>query len=37
MPTEETGNNNVCFSRREGFLFVTVKDNRLNLITAPIR
>lgn len=36
-PTEETGNNNVCFSRREGFLFVTVKENRLNLITAPIR
>jgi hypothetical protein len=36
-PTEETGNNNVCFSRREGFLFVTVKNNRLNLITAPIR
>ncbi|MGC2744927.1 MAG: hypothetical protein WA672_17255 [Candidatus Angelobacter sp.] len=36
-PTEETGNNNVCFSRREGFLFITVKENRLNLITAPIR
>jgi hypothetical protein len=36
-PTEETGNSNVCFSRREGFLFVTVKENRLNLITAPIR
>lgn len=36
-PTEETGNNNVCFSRRDGFLFVTVKENRLNLITAPIR
>ena len=36
-PTEETGNSNVCFSRREGFLFVTVKENRLNLITATIR
>lgn len=36
-PTDETGNNNVCFSRRDGFLFVTVKENRLNLITAPIR
>jgi hypothetical protein len=36
-PTEETGNNNVCFSRQDGFLFVTVKENRLNLITAPIR
>jgi hypothetical protein len=36
-PTQETGNNNVCFSRREGFLFVTVKDNTLNLVTAPIR
>lgn len=36
-PTEETGNSNVCFSRRDGFLFVTVKENRLNLITAPIR
>ncbi len=36
-PTEETGNSNACFSRREGFLFVTVKDNRLNLLTAPIR
>lgn len=37
VPTEETGNNNVCFSRRDGFLFLTVKDNRLNLITAQIR
>jgi hypothetical protein len=36
-PTEETGNSNVCFSRRDGFLFVTVKESRLNLITAPIR
>lgn len=36
-PTEETGNNNVCFSRRDGFLFVTIKDDRLNLITAPLR
>lgn len=36
-PTEETGNNNVCFSRREGFLFVTGDNNTLNLITAPIR
>ena len=36
-PTEETGNNNVCFSRRDGFLFLTIKENRLNLITAPLR
>jgi len=36
-PTEETGNNNVCFSRREGFLFVTGDNNTVNLVTAPIR
>jgi hypothetical protein len=37
LPTEETGNNNVCFSRREGFLFVTGDNNTVNLVTAPIR
>jgi hypothetical protein len=36
-PTEETGNGNVCFNRHDGFLFLKVKDNRLNLITAPLR
>ena len=36
-PSEETGNNNVCFSRKEGFVFLTIKKNRLNLITAPLR
>jgi len=36
-PTEETGNNNVCFSRRDGFLFVTGDSNTVNLVTAPIR
>lgn len=36
-PTEETGNNNVCFSRRDGFLFVTVKNDRLHIVTAPLR
>ncbi len=36
-PTAETGNNNVCFSRREGFLFVTGDNNTVNLVTAPIR
>lgn len=36
-PTAETGNNNVCFSRREGFLFVTGDNNTVNLITAPLR
>lgn len=36
-PTEETGNNNVCFSRRDGFVFLTIKNNRVNLITAPLR
>ena len=36
-PTAETGNNNVCFSRREGFLFVTGDNNTVNLVTAPLR
>jgi hypothetical protein len=36
-PSEETGNNNVCFSRRDGFLFLTIKNDRVNLITAPLR
>jgi hypothetical protein len=36
-PTDETGNNNVCFSRRDGFMFLTIKNDRLNLITAPLR
>jgi hypothetical protein len=36
-PTEETGNNNVCFSRREGFVFVIVRNDRLNMVTAPLR
>jgi len=37
LPTEETGNDNVCFSRREGFLFITGDSNTVNLVTAPIR
>jgi len=37
VPTEETGNNNVCFSRHDGFLFLKVKDNRENIITASLR
>lgn len=36
-PTGETGNNNVCFSRRDGFLFLTITNNRLNIITAPLQ
>lgn len=36
-PTEETGSENVCFNRHDGFLFLKVKSNRLNLITAPLR
>lgn len=36
-PTAETGNDNICFSRREGFLFETVRNDRINLITAPLR
>lgn len=36
-PTEETGSNNVCFSRSEGFLFATIKNDRENIITAPLR
>jgi len=36
-PTAETGNDNVCFTRRDGFLFVTGDNNTVNLVTAPIR
>ncbi len=36
-PTPETGNDSICFSRREGFIFLTVKNDRVNLITAPLR
>jgi hypothetical protein len=36
-PTKETGDNNVCFSRHDGFLFLTVKNDRINFITAPLR
>jgi len=36
-PTEETGNSNVCFSRHDGFLFLTGDKNTLNLTTAPLR
>jgi hypothetical protein len=36
-PTEDTGNSNVCFSRSEGFLFATIKNDRENIITAPLR
>ncbi len=36
-PTEETGNQNVCFSRHDGFLFLKVSNDRLNLIEAPLR
>jgi len=35
-PTPETGNDSICFSRREGFIFLTVKNDRVNLITAPL-
>jgi hypothetical protein len=34
---EETGNTNVCFSRHDGFLFFTVKNDRVTLVTAPVR
>lgn len=36
-PTEETGNNNVCFSRHDGFLFMRFENGRVKLITAPLR
>src|SRR6185437_298090 len=36
-PTPETGNDNICFSRREGFVFETVRNDRINLVTAPLR
>jgi len=35
--TEETGNDNVCFSRHDGFLFMKFEHNRVKLITAPLR
>ena len=37
VPTVETGNNNVCFTRHDGFVFRTVKNNRMDIITAPLR
>ena len=36
-PTEETGNNNVCFSRHDGFIFARAEHGRVKLITAPLR
>jgi len=36
-PTEETGNDNVCFSRHDGFLFSKFEQNRVVLVTAPLR
>jgi len=36
-PTEETGNNNVCFSRHNGFLFLKSEQGRVKLVTAPLR
>ena len=35
--TEETGNDNVCFSRHDGFLFTTIEHGRVKLITAALR
>jgi hypothetical protein len=35
--TDETGNNNVCFSRHDGFLFMTFEHDRVKLITAALR
>ena len=37
VPTEETGNNNVCFSRHDGFLFLKIRDNREEIIAASLR
>lgn len=36
-PTEETGNDNVCFSRHDGFLFLGSEHGRVKLVTAPLR
>jgi hypothetical protein len=36
-PTEDTGNDNVCFTRHEGFRFTTFEHGRVKLITAPLR
>jgi hypothetical protein len=36
-PTAETGNNNVCFNRHDGFTFLKVSNNRLNIISARLR
>jgi hypothetical protein len=36
-PTEETGNSNLCFSRRDGFLFSKYENKRVKFITAPLR
>jgi hypothetical protein len=36
-PTHELGNDNVCFSRHDGFLFMTVENGMVKLITAPLR
>ena len=36
-PTKETGNNNVCFTRQDGFLFLTGDENTTSITTAQLR
>jgi hypothetical protein len=35
-PSDELGNNNVCFSGRSGFTFLRIKDGRVQFLTAPL-
>ena len=35
-PTQETGNTNVCFTRRDGFVFLKIEAQTVNLISAGL-
>ena len=35
--SKESGNNNVCFLGRDGFIFQTVQDQKIKLLTVPLR
>lgn len=36
IPSDELGNNNVCFSGRSGFTFLRIKNGRVQFLTAPL-
>lgn len=36
-PTQETGNTNVCFTRRDGFVFLKIDKQTVSLVSAGLR